>query len=260
MKKSILNCKIVEKVEFDNTDTFLFKLNSNLFANSSDFLPGQFVELMVPGGTCFLRRPISICDIDPINKTMTLLISRVGPGTIDIGKMNVGDILNMIVPLGNGFPLTMKSPQEKVLLVGGGVGIAPILYLARKFKEQGVIPHILLGGRTKDFLFLQKDFENFGKVHLTTNDGSEGTKGFVTDHQIWIEESFSRCFVCGPTPMMEAVAKRCDANNIECFVSLENKMACGIGACLCCVQDTHSEGNLCVCTDGPVFNAKDVKW
>ena len=165
-----------------------------------------------------------------------------------------GEILNVVLPLGNGF--TMQKQRQ--LLVGGGVGVAPLLYLGRKLKEMGVEPTFLLGARSAKDLLMTDDFKAVGRVYVTTEDGSEGEKGFVTDHTIWDKEMFELISTCGPAPMMKAVARKAKEKGIRCEVSLENKMACGVGACLCCVEKVKDKGNVCVCTEGPVFDAEQL--
>lgn len=213
--------------------------------------PGQFVEIDVPGNKqVMLRRPISIHDVDTENNTLTLLVQVVGKGTRTLAALSVGDKLNLVYPLGHGFSLEGKN----ILLVGGGAGIAPLLHLSKCFASKGIRPTILLGGRTASLIPVQKEFEPYGTVGFATEDGSLGEKGMVTQHSLFTS-TYDRIYTCGPTPMMKAVARFAMQNNIECEVSLENMMACGIGACLCCVVDSD-EGHKCVCKEGPVFNAK----
>jgi dihydroorotate dehydrogenase electron transfer subunit len=151
------------------------------------------------------------------------------------------------------------SRDERFLLVGGGVGVAPLLYMGAEMRLQGIEPTFLLGARSgKDLLMLDM-FKRFGRVCVTTEDGSEGERGFVTQHSILQKEHFDRIATCGPTPMMKAVARYARQADVECEVSLENLMACGLGACLCCVEKT-TEGNLCVCKEGPVFNIRKLLW
>jgi dihydroorotate dehydrogenase electron transfer subunit len=144
-------------------------------------------------------------------------------------------------------------------LVGGGVGIAPLLQLGKELKAKGIVPNFLLGGRSAKDLIQLEEYKKIGNVFVTTEDGSLGEKGFVTNHSVLSKENFSKIYTCGPTPMMKAVASYAMKSGIECEVSLENKMACGLGACLCCVTETQ-EGHKCVCSDGPVFNIKDLSW
>ena len=146
-----------------------------------------------------------------------------------------------------------------MLLIGGGVGVAPLLYMGAEMKLAGIEPTFLLGARTAQDLLLTDEFNKYGRVYVTTEDGSEGEKGFVTNHHILTQETFDRISTCGPTPMMKAVARLAKAKGIACEASLENLMACGLGACLCCVEKTV-DGNVCVCKDGPVFNIQSLLW
>ena len=210
---------------------------------------GQFVEVEVKGcREVLLRRPISIHDVDPSANTITLLIQIVGKGTRQLSTLKVGDTLNLVYPLGHGFSVQGTSP----LLVGGGAGIAPLLYLAKCYKDKDVAPTILLGGRTKELIPVREAFESYGKVLYATEDGSLGEKGLVTQHSLFSAD-YDRICTCGPTPMMKAVGRYAVEKGIPCEVSLENMMACGIGACLCCVTDTV-DGHKCVCKEGPVFD------
>ena len=161
-------------------------------------------------------------------------------------------------PLGNGFSPAGRQ-GEKVLLVGGGVGVAPLLDYGKYLKEHGAEPVFLLGARSKSDLLEQELFNAIAPVYVTTEDGSEGEKGFVTQHSLLKKETFDRISVCGPKPMMVSVARYAKATGTPCEVSLENMMACGLGACLCCVEKTV-KGNVCVCKEGPVFDINDLTW
>ncbi|MBQ0074787.1 MAG: dihydroorotate dehydrogenase electron transfer subunit [Prevotella sp.] len=248
----------VKSVEHINEKYVLVKLTDN--NPLPEMKPGQFVEIKVEDSPkTFLRRPISINNVETDTNELHLLIAIVGDGTRHMAKLVPGDKLNVMLPLGNGFTLPEK-PSDKHLLVGGGVGVAPLLYLGKKIKEMGGEPTFLLGARSaKDLLMIDK-FKSVGRVFITTEDGSEGEKGFVTNHSILNKETFKLISTCGPKPMMVAVARYADNTNIECEVSLENKMACGLGACLCCVEKTQDKGNICICTEGPVINAKRLEW
>jgi dihydroorotate dehydrogenase electron transfer subunit len=171
--------------------------------------------------------------------------------------LNPGEKLNLIYPLGNSF--TIPGKGEKVLLTGGGCGMAPLLLLGRKIIEAGVAPVFALGFRNRSRILDHDEFRKLGEVILATEDGSEGHKGFITDLPQFMDNDWDRIYCCGPEPMMKAVAAACLRRDIFCEVSLENLMACGIGVCLCCIVPTTS-GNLCSCTDGPVFNVRDLKW
>ncbi len=221
-------------------------------------LPGQFVEVRVDNEpSTFLRRPISINYVDRDRNELWLLVATVGAGTRRIASLRPGDRLNCLLPLGNGF-----SPAEsgqRVLLVGGGVGVAPLLYQGKVLSERGVHATFLLGARTSHDLLLLDLFSQYGPVETTTEDGSHGEKGFVTDHSLLTGASFDLIQTCGPTPMMKSVARYAHQHAIACEASLENLMACGLGACLCCVEKT-TEGNVCVCKEGPVFNINRLLW
>lgn len=223
--------------------------------------PGQFVEIRVPGAEgVLLRRPISIHDYDAESKTLNLLIHIVGNGTRQLAGLKAGDKLDVVFPLGNGFDL--KAAGERPLLVGGGVGVAPLFLLAKELKRCGAEPVFLLGARTADGLIKRGDYEGLCRVDVATEDGSLGAKGFVTNHADLATDAikgFTSILQCGPTPMMKAVAAKAKEAGVACFASLENMMACGFGVCLCCVTDTVA-GNRRVCADGPVFNVNDLKW
>lgn len=224
-----------------------------------EMLPGQFVEIRVDGSpTTFLRRPISINFVDTEANELWLLVAVVGDGTRQLSRLQKGDTLNCLLPLGNGFTMPQKQ-AERILLVGGGVGVAPLLYMGAEMKKMGCEPTFLLGARTAKDLLMLDVFRKYGRVCVTTEDGSEGEKGFVTNHSLLQQERFDMIYTCGPTPMMKAVARYAKEKDIECEASLENLMACGLGACLCCVEKT-TEGNLCVCKEGPVFNTKRLLW
>lgn len=254
MKKFILDLR-VSGVERLSEQHVLIRLTDDM--PLPDMLPGQFVEVRVDGTPAtFLRRPISINFVDREQNELWLMVAMVGEGTRQLGRLQVGDRLNCVLPLGNGFsPL---ASQHAPLLVGGGVGVAPLLYLGAELKRKGVMPTFLLGGRNAENLLELDLFNKYGRVCVTTEDGSAGEKGFVTNHSV-LQESFDGIYTCGPTPMMKAVARYAHEHVIDCEASLENMMACGLGACLCCVEKT-TEGNLCVCKDGPVFNINRLLW
>ena len=258
MKKYILDLT-VRAVERISEKHVLIRLTDE--KPLPDMLPGQFVEVRADGSaTTFLRRPISINFVDREQNELWLMVAMVGDGTRRLGELNTGDKLNGVLPLGNGFSWQSgKTALNKALLVGGGVGVAPLLYLGAQMKAQGMEPSFLLGARTANDLLMMSEFNKYGRVCVTTEDGSEGEKGFVTNHSLLQQERFDMIYTCGPTPMMKAVARYAKEKGIECEASLENLMACGLGACLCCVEKT-TDGNLCVCKDGPVFNVKKLLW
>lgn len=255
MKKYVSDLR-VSSIEKLSDIHVLLKLTSE--KELPEMLPGQFVEVKVDGSdSTFLRRPISINNVDWENNELWLLIAAIGDGTRHLASLRKGDSLNCIFPLGNGF--SMPEAGSKVLLVGGGVGVAPLYYFGLELKKHGMTPTFLLGARNKGALLEYDLFKDTGRVLVTTEDGSMGEKGFVTNHSVLRDETFSNIYTCGPKPMMMSVARYANSKNISCEASLENMMACGLGACLCCVEKTKN-GNLCVCKDGPVFNINQLLW
>ena len=255
MIKSTAVFKVIRK-EFLNDDNFVIDLLCP--EGEHDFLPGQFVNVSVDHSkTTFLRRPISVHDFQKSENILSLFIQIVGDGTRELSKLKIDDSLSLVYPLGNQFGYANTT---KPLLIGGGCGVAPLLYLARKMSEKNITPDILIGARSSKNIFLIEKYAAFGKVFTITQDGSHGENGLVTQHSIFQNlKNYDKIFVCGPDVMMKAIAKIARKENVECEVSLENTMACGIGACLCCVEDTVN-GHVCVCTEGPVFNINDLKW
>ena len=255
MTKRIDDFKILENKRLTE-DLFILEMEGN--ETLSDFKPGQFVQVRVDGspGT-FLRRPISINDVDYQRNTFKLLIQTAGQGSIRLSDLDPGESLNLIYPLGNSF--SDPLPGERVLLVGGGVGVAPLLFLGKHLLSIGCKPDWLLGFRSRERIIDLEEYKSLGNVFLTTEDGSEGEKGYVTNHSVLAENRYDRICCCGPDPMMKAIGNYCTTNGIVCEVSLENLMACGFGICLCCIVNTV-KGNVCTCTEGPVFNITDLKW
>ena len=265
MKKYVLNLS-VKAIERLNGRYVLLRLTDD------KPLPlmkgGQFVEVRIDHSpSTFLRRPISVNFVDRTANELWLLVACVGDGTRSLATLHEGDTLNCVLPLGNGFTFPSdKTAGHTVLLVGGGVGVAPLLYQGALLKEKGIVPTFLLGARSKNDLLMLSAFEKYGRVLVTTEDGSLGEKGFVTNHSVWEHEHFTMIQCCGPLPMMKAVARCAKAKDIDCEVSLENLMACGLGACLCCVEKVLSDEttqhatNVCVCKEGPVFNIKRLLW
>lgn len=256
MKKYILDLKVTENIRL-HANYVLLKLTQS--APLPEMLPGQFAEIRVDNSpSTFLRRPISINYVDREKNEVWFLVQLVGDGTRKLATLEKGDLLNVVLPLGNGFSMP-QTPEEKVLLVGGGVGTAPMLYLGESLLKRGCKPSLLLGARSKNDLLQLEQFTSLGEVYVTTEDGSMGEKGYVTMHSVLKDHKFDMIYTCGPKPMMVAVAKYAKESDTECEVSLENTMACGVGACLCCVEKTD-EGHVCVCKEGPVFNIKKLLW
>ncbi|WP_455950329.1 dihydroorotate dehydrogenase electron transfer subunit [Eubacterium sp.] len=220
---------------------------------------GQFVSVYCKDKTKLLPRPISICQIDKEKGRLRIVYRVVGGGTEEMSSYSAGDDISLIGPLGNGF---MQREGKKAILIGGGIGIPPMVGLAEALKDKAEVS-VVAGYR--DELFLTKELENAGKLYIATEDGSTGTKGTVIDAIKEQAVGGDVIYACGPTPMLKAIKEYALANNIECQLSLEERMACGIGACLACVcqskdKDAHSNvNNKRICKDGPVFLAEEVE-
>ncbi len=217
---------------------------------------GQFIGIYCRDGSRLLPRPVSICEIDPEDQAIRIVYRTVGKGTEEFSRMRTGMPLDLIGPLGNGFPMKTK----KALLAGGGIGIPPMLQLA---KELNCEKQIVLGYRDKD-LFLKQEFEKYGPVYVAAEDGSAGTKGTVLDAVRENQLNPEIIYACGPMPMLRALKQYAQEQGIECYISLEERMACGVGVCLGCVcktvhKDVHTNvRNARICTEGPVFSAEEV--
>ncbi len=254
MKKYMLDLVVSDNISLNNSYSLLKLTHQD---SLPEMLPGQFAEVLVDNSTTtFLRRPISINFFDKANNELWLLVQKIGDGTRNMCRKQKGEILNLVFPLGNTFTIPEKK-DFKPLLVGGGVGVAPMLFLGSQLHQRGIQVDFLLGARSAKDLLQLDEFSQYGNVYTTTEDHSHGEKGFVTHHSVLKTKKYDRIYTCGPTPMMKAVANYAMQQNIPCEVSLENTMACGIGACLCCVTQTK-EGHKCVCTDGPVFNISEL--
>lgn len=225
--------------------------------------PGQFISMYTNDGSKLLPRPISICEIDKENVSLRVVYRVTGEntGTEEFSRLNAGDTIPVIGPLGNGFP-TEKAAGKRVFLMGGGIGVPPILELARQMECEK--KQIVAGYRDAE-TFLREEFEQNGEVYISTEDGSVGTKGNVMDA---VQENALEAdiiYACGPTPMLRAIKAYAEEKGIECYISLEERMACGIGACLACVcqskeKDHHSNvHNKRICKDGPVFLSTEVE-
>lgn len=256
MKNKVLRDLRVIANEKVGTGFFMLTLQSE--EELPVIMPAQFAEVKIENSKeTFLRRPISIHDVDYDKQTIQFLVKIAGNGTRVLSEIKVGEMLNVVFPLGNTFTLPESG---KVLLVGGGVGVAPMLFTIKYLKKFGIEADVLFGYRSKSNILRKEVYEQYGKVFYTTDDGSYGEQGTIMNHSVFSGDfPYSKIMACGPEPMMRALAKWALEHNVDCEVSLENKMACGIGACLCCVQNTN-EGHKCVCTDGPVFNVKQLLW
>lgn len=257
MKKFAMDFLVVENRRIHHNYS-LMKLSPE--GAMPEIRPGQFVQVEIPSSkTTYLRRPISVNDVTA--DALWLLVRRAGDGTRALTETPEGSRINLILPLGNGFTLPAPDEKGRVLLCGGGVGVAPMLYWGKVLAEAGYAPEFLLAARSADDLLELDMFRQVGPVHVSTDDGSAGEKGVATLNSVLKAPGrWARIYCCGPQPMMKAIAKVADGLGAECEVSLENTMACGLGACLCCVENTD-KGHVCVCTEGPVFNTKRlVEW
>lgn len=221
---------------------------------------GQFVHIQAEGYT--LRRPISICEIDKDKGTLRIVFEVRGAGTDKLSQLNIGDKMNMIAPLGNGFTINEIPAGKTVIVVGGGIGVPPMLQTAKSFGSSRI--KAITGFRSKDRVILEDDFKRIGAdLSVCTDDGSYGEKGLVTFPLIEELEKGSTAIICacGPTPMLKAVINTAKTYNVPCEVSLEQRMACGVGACVGCAVNINRSGRdfvLRVCKDGPVFKAEEV--
>lgn len=227
------------------------------------FEAGQFVQVDCrPGGT-MLRRPISIYRYDETSGMVSMIVQRVGKGSTYLTQLHPGDLINIVGPLGNSFSIDRSRVGQRPLLVAGGVGLAPMMMLASKLHavDKTIRPHLLVGARTAELIVLQDEIARLGCTYgFTTDDGSLGTHGNVLSHPSLSSEEYSMVYTCGPRPMMRAVRAWAMERGLNGEASLENLMACGVGACLCCVENTVHGGNVCTCTEGPVFSFDDLIW
>ena len=253
-------CKVVEHRELGSGYRYL-AFEAPAIADCA--APGQFVHVRVPGlETSALRRPFSIFNAEA--GRLELLYKTVGRGTAALNAVKPGDTVSVMGPLGHGFP---QKCDGAALLVGGGYGVAPLYFLARRLLAAGVgRVAVFVGGRTRDDLLAVDRFEALGvDVRLATNDGSAGVKGLVTDplddELIAIRGAGGRfeLFACGPDPMLKAVAMRATGSGSKGWISMDRHMVCGVGACYACIQKTV-RGNSRCCIEGPVFAAEDLVW
>ena len=257
MSKAVKKSVTIKKVEQLGKDIYGMYLLDSEITNQAK--PGQFVSLYSKDGSHLLPRPISICQINKEEGTIRLVYRVVGSGTEEFSKLEEGDTISVMGPLGNGFTLE----GNKVILIGGGIGIPPMLQLAKELHNLGIEVQVVLGYR--DELFLNQEFEPYAQVFVSTEDGSVGTKGNVIDAIMEHGLTADMIFACGPTPMLKGVKTYAMEHNIKAQISLEEKMACGIGACLACVckskeQDHHTNvNNKRICKDGPVFYCEEVE-
>ena len=251
-------CRVVSNVEVGSG---LFALTMEAPVLCAQAQPGQFVHITCGEGN-LLRRPISICNVAQEN--MTIVFQVKGDGTAWLSKRRTGDTLDVLGTLGHGF--RMEELGDHPVFIGGGIGVPPMLMTMRKAKENGAEPEVILGFRNKNAVILEDDFRALGETHVCTDDGSYALPGFVTDVlKLHMQTATSVC-ACGPKPMLKAIAQIAEEQGIPCQVSMEERMGCGIGACLVCACELKlREGEQGVryghvCKDGPVFDSKEVVW
>jgi len=238
------------------TDIYAMKLHAPSFAATVH--PGQFLMLYLPNGELLLPRPISICDAD--NENITLVYQVVGAGTRVMAEMKPGDFVKILAPLGKGFLLGKDSrvPVGTIALVGGGIGVAPLLLLAKTLSQQGRVLDVYLGFRSDPFLV--EEFREYAyNIYIATDDGSHGHKGNIIGRLDNRAVSYDEFMACGPRPMLTALHEYSVKYKYDTQVSMEERMACGLGTCVGCVLEVEGT-NIRICTEGPVFYSDQIKW
>lgn len=226
--------------------------------------PGQFISIYPKDKATLLPRPISICETDREKGRLRIVYRVAGTGTTEFSRYHTGDDITILGTLGNGYD-PAQADGKRVFLMGGGIGIPPMLQLAKEIHARAQAERICAVLGYRNDLFLQEDIRKYAEVYIATEDGSTGSKGTVMDAVTDNRLTADIIFACGPMPMLRAVKKFAEDNHMEAYISLEERMACGVGACLGCVVktkeiDSHSHvHNARICTDGPVYNAKEVE-
>ena len=250
----------VEIISQEKIATGIYSMWLRSYNMAKEAKAGQFLSIYCKDGARILPRPISICEVDKENDALRIVYRVVGGGTNEFSAFKEGDVTQVVGPLGNGFMLK----EQTALLIAGGIGIPPMVETAKRLKAMGVKVYIVAGYRNSE-IFLEEELKKYGELYVATEDGSVGTKGNVMDAIRENGLTADIIYACGPTPMLRAIKNFAEENGIECYISLEERMACGVGACLGCVaktkeKDHHSNvHNARICTDGPVFEAKEVE-
>ena len=254
--KQYIKAKVLSQTRIDE-DIYDLRLEAGPVTEKA--VPGQFVSVYSNDKSRLLPRPISICEADRAAGVLRLVYRIAGEGTREFSALRAGDTVDVLGPLGNGFPLERMNEEKKAFLVGGGIGIPPLVQLAKQLPGK---KQIVLGYRSS--AFLEEAFRGHGDIYIASEDGSTGTKGNVLDCIREHGLSADVMYACGPSPMLRALQAWAKEQGMEAWLSLEQRMACGIGACLACVcktkeKDAHSQvNNARICAEGPVFRAEDV--
>jgi dihydroorotate dehydrogenase electron transfer subunit len=237
----------------------IFEMKLTGHGVNSMLTPGQFLHVKVgEHSSKLLRRPLSICDVDLEKEEVTLLYRAQGEGTTQLSQKKYGEIVDVLGPLGNGFSLEKVDDKKTALLIGGGIGVPPLYYLGKKLRGEGVNVKFILGYQSLEDSFYVEKFLEIGETAITTVDGSLGIKGFVTDAMDLFTSEEPDIYSVGPAVMLKAVEQR--ASGLNGYLSLEERMGCGIGACFACVcpTETRKSGYVKICSDGPVFKMGEV--
>lgn len=238
-------------VSKSNIADHIFELVLKTDLKNYDLRPGQFVHVRVSKSTeHVLRRPISISNIDTDLGEITITFRAEGPGTMKLAEINVGNTLDILMPLGNGYDVTLAAENSHVLIIGGGIGVPPLYELSKQLNKRGVRTTHVLGFNSKKDVFYEAEFKALGETHVATADGTYGTRGFVTDVLDVIGTEFDQFYACGPKVMLKVLD---ETMPMDGFISLEERMGCGFGVCYACVCDMVSGEQVKICTDGPVF-------
>jgi dihydroorotate dehydrogenase electron transfer subunit len=252
-------CKVVSQKKIAES---IYELIVSAELTTDIVSPGQFVHLKASFGMDpLLRRPISIASVDRNNKQFTMIYRKEGRGTSLLSEKTSGTSIDILGPLGNGFPVEEVEEGQTALLVGGGIGVPPLYELSKELNKKGVKVIHVLGFQTETAVFYETEFTELGETYVTTVDGTYGTKGYVTDAIEQRNLDFDVIYSCGPTPMLKVLEQAFTDKKV--FLSLEERMGCGIGACFACVcplkDDPSGISYRKVCSDGPVFRAGEVQ-
>lgn len=252
-------CKVKENINIAK-DTYKLVIEGSFVKECKT--PGQFINIRIGNSNEYLlRRPISISEINSENSTISIVFRINGEGTRQLSMLNQGDKVDIIGPLGKGYDIDSLETQQTALLIGGGIGVPPLYELAKQFHKKGINTIHILGFNSKEEVFYEQEFAQLGQTFVSTADGSYGTKGFVTNVLAQNNIDFDKFYSCGPSPMLKAVINQ--ITNKDGFISIENRMACGIGACYACVckkpnLNPEKVEYTRVCYDGPVYKVGDV--